>query len=171
MSIQNYPACLDRLASFPRSLAALVAGISDADLRHQPASGDWSILEVLCHLADEEDRDFKPRLERTLKGEAWEPIDPEGWAITHDYNRQSPAETLARFATQREQSLAWIKSIGTPDWNRAHEHPKLGTMHAGTLFASWLAHDALHLRQIAKRMYELAVRDAGSFDTKYAGDW
>ncbi len=44
-------------------------------------------------------------------------------------------------------------------------------MHAGTLFASWLAHDALHLRQIAKRMYELAVRDAGSFDTKYAGDW
>jgi hypothetical protein len=35
--------------------------------------------------------------------------------------------------------------------------------------ASWAAHDALHLRQIAKRLYELTARDAGRYSAGYAG--
>lgn len=169
--MNNFSASLDRLACFPRALGALVVGIVDTDLRYKPSTGAWSILEILCHLADEEERDFKPRLERTLCGEPWNPIDPEGWARRFDYNAQSPAEALARFSTQRELSIAWLKSVVNPDWEAAHVHHKLGTIHAGTVYASWVAHDALHLRQIAKRLYELAARDAEPFHTRYAGDW
>lgn len=165
------PSTIDRLACFPRSLQSLAAGITDADMRFKPAPPHWSILEVLCHLADEEERDFPARLARTLAGEPWEPIDPEGWAHQHRYNEQSPAETIARFATAREQSLAWLHGLGAIDWEASHEHPILGRVCAGDLFASWVAHDALHLRQIAKRLHDLAQRDAAPYSTAYAGNW
>jgi len=162
---------MDRLACFPRILQTLAAGLTDADMRFKPVPQHWSILEVLCHLADEEERDFPARLARTLAGEAWEPIDPEGWAHQHRYNEQSPSETIARFATLREQSLAWMHGRGEIDWDAAHQHSILGPIRAGDLFASWLAHDALHLRQISRRLFELAQRDGAPYSTAYAGDW
>ena len=42
---------------------------------------------------------------------------------------------------------------------------------AGDLLAAWSAHDALHLRQISKRLYQIAQRDAGSYSVQYAGEW
>lgn len=165
------PTALDRLACFPRCVEALIVGLCDADLRWKPPGGAWSILEVLCHLADEEVLDFRARVERTLAGEDWEPIDPEGWAGQRRYNEQSPAEVMARFAVEREKSVAWLTSRREPDWEAVHEHPRFGRIAAGDVMASWLAHDALHLRQIAKRLYELAGRDGAPFGTGYAGKW
>lgn len=169
--MHNLPAMIDRLACFPRVLQTLATGVTDEGLRFKPAPRHWSILEVFCHLADEEERDFRPRIERTLAQASWEPIDPERWAHQHRYNEQSPAEVLARFATLREQSLAWLHGLGAPDWEAAHRHGILGSIRAGDLMASWVAHDALHLRQIARRLYELAGRDAAPYSTAYAGDW
>ena len=39
------------------------------------------------------------------------------------------------------------------------------------LLTSWAAHDALHLRQIAKRLFQLAERDGGEYNSRYAGEW
>jgi hypothetical protein len=36
---------------------------------------------------------------------------------------------------------------------------------------SWAAHDMLHLRQIAKRLFQIAQRDGDGFSTDYAGEW
>ena len=44
-------------------------------------------------------------------------------------------------------------------------------MRAGDLLASWCAHDALHLRQVAKRLHQLTDAQAGDFEVGYAGDW
>ncbi len=172
--MQQLSRLLDRLACFPRVLQTLATGMSDADLRWKPGAEHWSVLEVFGHLAEEEARDFRPRLERTLAGRAWDPIDPEGWAVAHRYNEASPAEVLAEFATRRERSVAWLAGlvgVGSVDWGCVHEHPVFGPIRAGDLLASWVDHDALHLRQIARRLHELAVRDAGEFSTLYAGAW
>lgn len=170
---------IDRMERFAPVLSALVDGLPDADVRWKPVSGAWSICEVVHHLADEEVEDFRRRLELTLTDPArdWPPIDPEGWAIERDYNGGGPggggdpAEALARFITERRRSVAWLRSLGETDWSSSHVHPRLGPMPAGVLLASWAAHDALHLRQIAKRMFELTRRDAGGYDTAYAGQW
>jgi hypothetical protein len=52
-----------------------------------------------------------------------------------------------------------------------HEHPKWGPVPASLMFASWSAHDALHLRQIAKRLHGLSSSDVGGESTIYAGEW
>ena len=162
-----------RMESFPQAVALFSQGLSLADARFKPPSGAWSILEIINHLADEEDADFCTRVRLTLEdpGREWPPIDPEGWARERRYNERDLADSLARFAAARAGSIHWLRSLENPDWTRCREHPRAGRLTAGDLLASWAAHDALHLRQIAKRLHELAERDGEGCGTRYAGEW
>ncbi|MCB9845048.1 MAG: DinB family protein [Phycisphaeraceae bacterium] len=163
------------MAQFPRVLTEAVAGASPAEARRRPESGAWSILEIVSHLADEETDDFRARLERTLRDphETWPGIDPEGWARQRRYNEGDLSDSLARFTRERESSVRWLRAIEVVgvDWSRTHRHPRLGEIRAGDLLASWAAHDWLHLRQIAKRQFELSQADAAGFEAGYAGAW
>lgn len=169
----DLPRLIERLACFPASLHALLGGMREEDARWKPPSGNWSILEIVCHLADEEAEDFRPRVESTLRdpGEAWKRIDPERAAAERRYNERKLGDSLHRFAAERTASVAWLRSLRNPDWTTTYAHAQFGPLRAGDLMAAWAAHDALHLRQIAKRMYELTKRDAFGFEVGYAGEW
>ena len=130
-------------------------------------------MEVINHLLDEEREDFRKRLALVLNNPeaSWPPIDPEGWAVERKYNEGQLGDAVERFSRLRKQSIVWLRSLHRPDWTQAHEHPRFGPFPAGDLFAAWVAHDSLHLRQLSKRMYQMAVRDAGEYSTRYAGEW
>ncbi|HEY3244026.1 MAG TPA: DinB family protein [Phycisphaerae bacterium] len=169
----NSDALIRRLSGLPAALEPLLRSITPNEAEWKPPSGAWSILEIVNHLADEEVDDFRRRLDLTLlsPGEPWPPIDPEAWARERRYNERELRESAARFLTERRKSLAWLVGLGDVDWTKAHRHPKFGPISAGTLLGSWVAHDALHLRQIAKRLYELSAVDAGPHPIEYAGAW
>lgn len=165
------PALIARLELLPPALDALLARLPDADWRWRPANGAWSILEVVNHLADEEAEDFRARVRLVLEDPSlpWPPIDPEAVVVSRRYQERDPAESLRRFRDERAASLAWLRGLAAPDWNRAKSHPRAGTLHAGELLAAWLAHDARHLEQIAKRLHGLAARDGAPYGVGYAG--
>ncbi len=169
----NSDALIDRLARFPDALRAAVGVVSEADARWKPESGAWSILEIVCHLADEEADDFRARVFSTLRDPdaEWPGIDPEAWARDRGYNGRSLLSEVSRFVAERGKSVGWLRDVSRADWSRAYRHPKAGAIRAGDLLGAWAAHDALHLRQIAKRLHELAARDAGEYSTGYAGEW
>lgn len=175
-STVDLPACIAALERFPATLATAVAGLSDAEARHRPPSGAWSIVEIVNHLADEEVDDFPRRLRLILEDprQDWQPIDPEGWARERDYQSRELAESLERFAARRAESVRWLRSLeqasAPPDWSLTKHDPR-GSMAAGDMLASWLAHDMLHLRQVAKRQWELAEVRAGGHSSAYAGPW
>ena len=76
------------------------------------------------------------------------------------------------FAKARADNIAWLDAVlADADFAKAYAHPKFGPLQAGMLLASWAAHDALHVRQIARRLHGLAARDAGAFGVAYAGEW
>jgi hypothetical protein len=166
-------ALIARLELLPAALPGLCAGVTAEDARWKPPSGAWSILEIVNHLADEESRDFRTRIEFTLSEpqKDWPGINPEGWARDEWYNERDLGESAARFVSERRASLAWLRGLRSPDWDRAHRHPRFGPMPAGMLLGAWAAHDALHLRQIAKRLFELSERDAAPHPVRYAGEW
>lgn len=168
MLCMNSSRIIDRLERMTTLLPALVVGLPDTDMRFKPPSGAWSILEVVNHLVDEEVLDFRMRLRLTLEqpGTAWPPNDPEGWAVEKQYNQQDPAASVLRFVTERAASVQWLRRLGSADWNLTYQHPKAGPLAAGMLLASWQAHDALHIRQIAKRLFELAGDDAPEYSTR-----
>ena len=150
------------LADLPQDLAAL-----------RPSAEEWSILEIACHLLDEEREDFRARLSITLEAPdtAWPPIDPEGWVAARGYGQRALSDVLANLLEERAASIAWLRSLEAPDWERSHEHHPVGRLRAGDLLASWVAHDALHLRQLGKRLYQSVERDAAPYSPLYAGPW
>ena len=168
----NAQSLIGRLGRFAEILPAVVAGVPAADARWRPSGGEWSILEIVTHLADEEVEDFRCRLDLTLRdpGLAWPPIDPEAAAVERRYNEGDLDEAVGRFVAARRESIRWLNGLGDPAWSGAHRHPS-GELRGGDLLAAWVAHDALHLRQIAKRFFQLTVRDAGDYGTGYAGPW
>ena len=54
------------LGRFGCILPSLVADVCEADAKWKPESGGWSILEIVCHLVDEEVEDFRIRVQSTL---------------------------------------------------------------------------------------------------------
>lgn len=164
---------IGRLERFGEALPGVCACVNEADARRRPPSGNWSILEVVRHLVDEEREDFRARLRLTLEGGGpWPKIDPASWAIARRYNEQDFGASIGEFVRERQDSVAWLRSLGSAvDWTRSYQHPTFGPVPAGDLLAAWAAHDALHLRQIAKRLHELAARDGAPHSTIYAGEW
>jgi hypothetical protein len=160
------------LALGAETIRGLVAGVSPAEARVRPAPDAWSLLEVVCHLHDEEREDFRPRLDVVLHRpeEAWTRIDPAGWVTARGYNERDLGEVLLGFLTERERSLAWLGSLSAPDWKREYRAP-FGPITAGDLLASWAAHDLLHTRQLVELRRARLLDQTTGHSTQYAGDW
>jgi hypothetical protein len=153
-------------------IAALARGVPEDQARWKPDPDSWSIVEVVCHLADEEEFDFPVRLKIILdKSEKeWPAIDPAGWVIEKKYNKADLFETLNRYMGLRNESLEWLDSVENPDWETIHEAP-FGEITAGDMFVSWVTHDLLHLRQLVELQRFYLEKKAEPYHLDYAGDW
>jgi len=153
--------------------SALLEGVADAQARWKPDLDKWSILEVLNHLGDEEEQDFRVRLRLVLEEPQgdWTPIDPARWAIDRQYNKREPGESLERFLKARKESLGWLRTLQGTDWGRVHEGNVGPPLRAGDLLCSWLGHDIIHIRQINRLHREYLVSECSRFSPDYAGAW
>lgn len=151
---------------------SLLTGKQADEYNFKPDKQSWSILEILCHLIDEEREDFKTRVRNTLTTPLKQPpaIDPTGWVESRKYAQQVFAERLEVFLTERRQSIKWLRSLENPMWKNTYQHPEAGLMTAYSLLANWLAHDYHHIRQINRRSYEF-LKKKSSVSLVYAGEW
>ncbi len=150
----------------------LLVSLDESLFRWKPAPDQWCLLEVVCHLYDEEREDFRARVKHCLENPELplSPIDPVGWVTSRKYVEQDFDAKLSAFLSEREESIKWLRSLKNPPWENTHDHPKLGKMSANKFLSNWLAHDHIHIRQInrIKREY-LDQTTEDSLD--YAGDW
>ena len=58
---------IESLARTGPIICSLVSGLDESQWRFKPPTGNWSVLEIVCHLADEEVDDFRTRLKLTLE--------------------------------------------------------------------------------------------------------
>ncbi len=163
---------IDRLAKNRGVFEALVRGVSVEQGKWRPAPDKWSILEVVNHLLDEEIEDFRQRLTLTLADpkQAWPPIDPRGWVMSRGYYERDLEPSLNNFFAERQKSLDWLGQLTNPNWQNSNEGPN-GTLTAGDLLASWLAHDFLHIRQLSRLHWQYAGAISHPYQTTYAGPW
>lgn len=151
---------------------ALLAEVSAEQARWKPDPDSWSILEVINHLYDEEREDFRVRLDYILHrpGEEAPPIDPKGWVTARQYNQRDLQQSLDNFLHERQKSLDWLRGLGTPDWDRSIAMP-WGPITAGDMFAAWVGHDLLHLRQLVELHWAYTNQELQPYSTSYAGGW
>ena len=138
------------LARFPALLDALVAGLTPARWHARPAPDEWSPVEIVCHLRDEEAEDFGARVRAIVSGSGrFTPIDPQGWATARRYQADDPAEALSAFRRHRAESLGMLAEATAERLGAAGESPSGLRLTGLDLLCAWVAHDGLHLRQLA----------------------
>lgn len=160
----------DELRETGRVLVTTLRGVDPAVASERPAPDRWSLLEIAAHLLDEEREDFRARIASTLDdpSEPWPPLDPESWVTARDYASKDYLETVEAFEDERAASIGWLTARVDTDWSTAYVHPKVGPVAAGELFAAWVAHDLLHLAQIARTRAELLDGEVAPYSTRYA---
>jgi DinB family protein len=153
-------------------IRALLSGIAQEEAQVKPNPESWSILEVTCHLHDEEREDFREHLDFILhrQNEEYHVIDPQGWITERQYNQQNFVEMQEKFFAERRKSLDWLKEISNSDWGITYTS-QYGSVSAGEMFSCWVAHDNLHLRQLVELRRARIETITKPYPIEYAGDW
>jgi hypothetical protein len=158
------------LARLPAIATAMLDGLDPALWRARPAPDEWSPVEIICHLRDEEVEDFGARVRVILDGgEAFEPIDPPRWAIERRYREAEPEAALAALLERRAASLEFLGRVEAPRLERAIEPPRLGRMSGLDLVAAWATHDRLHLTQLTATLARTGADRWAPLRAEYAG--
>ena len=176
----EFSALYQELQNSTEMIRALLSGVPPEEARIKPSAESWSILEVVCHLYDEEREDFREHLDFILstslktglhrQNKDWHVIDTEGWVTERKYNQQNFAETQEKFFVEREKSFAWLSGLQNPDWEKTYTTP-YRTISAGEMFACWVAHDNLHIRQLVELRRMRLENITKPYNLEYAGDW
>lgn len=168
----NVSDCVTLLSQHAEAIRQLASGTAPDQARWKPTPDDWSILEVVNHLYDEERNDFRPKLAYMLDRSQSEPPpnDPQVWVTERLYNERDLEPSLNLFLRERESSLAWLRTLSDPDWDAAVEGG-FGRLTAGDMLGSWVAHDLLHLRQLVELRFLHFQQQAKPYGLEYAGEW
>lgn len=150
----------------------LLISLSSKEYLWKQSTEKWCLLEIICHLYDEEREDFRARTKRVLEtpGKSLVAIDPVGWIKERNYIEKDYDTVLRIFLNERVQSVNWLKTLVSPKWDNVHIHPKLGSMTAKQFLTNWLAHDYLHIRQIIKLKFDY-LKESSEVNLNYAVDW
>ena len=151
---------------------SLLSGVTADEARRKPDETSWSILEVLCHLHDEEREDFREHLDFILhrQNDEYHVIDPQSWVKERHYNEQDLQSMREKFFSERLKSLEWLKGLSNADWDITYTS-QYGSVTAGEMFACWVAHDNLHIRQLVELRRARIENITKPYPIEYAGDW
>lgn len=168
----DYNKIIKELERSKATFKTLLEGLSEEQYTWKQNPDKWCLLEIVCHLYDEEREDFLVRTKLVLESPELPlpKIDPIGWVKERKYIEQNYSEKLKEFLSEREKSIEWLNSLQNPKWVNAYDHPRLGMMTAKLFLSNWLAHDYLHFRQITKLKFHYLKHLSGE-DLTYAGNW
>jgi hypothetical protein len=158
------------LARLLPALDALLDGLDDAAWRTRPAAAEWSPLEIVCHLRDEEAEDFGERVRVVLEGGTRvAPIDPERWAVERRYRDAGAKQAMAALLEGRRATLAMLAAAGPERLLGVVEIAGAGRLSGLDLVAAWVAHDRLHLAQLTATLARLWADRWAPLRSHYAG--
>jgi hypothetical protein len=165
--------CLGQLSANAKVVKQILEGIPDDQAVWKPSAEEWSILEVVNHLIDEEKEDFRFRLNHLLSGNAspWPSNRPQKWVYDRKYNQRDLHVSIKSFMDERSASVEWLSGQENCDLTIQYKRPPLDDFSAGDLLSSWVAHDLLHLRQIVELKWKYTTIQTEPYSNEYAGEW
>lgn len=132
------------------ALEAAVAGLDDAQLDLRLRPGEWSIRQIVHHLADSEATALaQPKFALAESGRLYLPnrYDAESWARGLAYEQREIAPSLALFAAIRAHMTQLMRTL--PDaWERATLDPAGAERAAGIVIGMLLSHAYEHIESI-----------------------
>jgi len=137
------------LRQTPRQLPYAVRGLKPDQLTRQPGEGEWSIQQVLFHLADVQILlGFRYRKMLAEDNPELVPFNPDLWATRLAYHQRQPRSALAQFQALRRADLELLSTIPPEAWERTGRHPVHGPVSLRQMVEHACHHDQAHLAQI-----------------------
>ncbi len=140
---------VEKVRTLPDRVAAVVAGLSEQELRRRPAEDEWSIKEVCGHLCDDSEM-WRRRLALMLTQDnpTLPTYEQEELVRERAYQDADLAAVLADFKRNRQEIAGQLSSLAPSDWERAGIHPEHGPRTIRTGMELMIAHTEGHLEQL-----------------------
>jgi hypothetical protein len=136
-------------AAAPERLAALVEGLTPAQLARRPAPDKWSIRELVAHLAEDElVGAYRLRMVLSAPGTSLQAFDQDVWARTGRYSERDVAASLQLFRVLRHANLELLRSLSAEEWNLHGVHEERGVESVRDMAMHFAGHDINHFKQI-----------------------
>lgn len=164
MSVTFLDECFDVLTRTPRTLDAMLRGMSPQLTSATEGPGTWSPYDVLGHLVHGERTDWMVRLQIILEhgtSRAFDVFDRE--AQFTDSAGKSLENLLDEFAVCRKANVEALRALNLQPshLDLVGTHPGLGRVTARQLLATWTAHDLAHILQISRTMAKRYKTEVG----------
>jgi len=146
---QDLQDLLDRFARGPSVLREAVSGLGP-DIAGRPVpGGDWSIRDIVVHLADSElVRAVRIRAMLAEDEPALMPFDQDLWKRRLQYLWRSIEGSIALFEQTRYATAEILRHAGKDAWARTGDHPELGVLTVRDLVVAGIDHVTEHAEQV-----------------------
>ena len=140
-------------ANAPSRISTLIQGLDNAALNHTPAKDEWSIHEILVHLADSElVGSWRIRKAIAEPGTTIQAYNEAIWAQAMNYNNQDSSAAIQLFSALRASNTLLLRSLPNEVWEHTVVHSEEGTMSLYDVFVTYIRHIDTHIQQIERLM-------------------
>jgi uncharacterized damage-inducible protein DinB len=141
-------------------LRAAVAKLSREQLIARPVAGKWSVLEVVCHLADT-DANIAHRVKRVLGEDRpeFDRVRPEEMLAVLAYHDRDVEEEVTLIDVTRRQVVRILRSSPPGAWERTGIVKERGARTVTQMLNGAVEHLSHHLKFIVEKRRALGLDD------------
>jgi uncharacterized damage-inducible protein DinB len=149
---------IDTYRNGSEDLRAAVRGMSKEQLVSRPIPGKWSVLEVVCHLADT-DANIAHRLKRVLAEDRpeFERVQPDRMLAALAYHSREVNEELAMIDLTRRQIARILESLPADARERVGVIKERGPRTVTEMLNGAVDHLKHHLKFIIEKRHALGL--------------
>lgn len=137
----------------PARLKTALAKVPPEAMKWRPGEAQWSVHEVVCHLADSESNAaLRIRYLAAEKKPLIVGYDQERWARVFDYHAAPLEPALAVVNSVRANTSALLKRLPEAAWSATGEHTESGSYTAEDWLAIYAEHMEKHSGQIDRNV-------------------
>ena len=141
---------IDRLEQSGKDYLRYVSQLADTEVHRAPASGEWTIHQVVAHVRDTEQRVFLARAQRimTEPHPVVQNFDQDEWNKNH-YDPNEPfGKIVAEFRLARRKLVSLLRKSKDEDWKNWAMHSEYGKISLDWLVMHNYHHTMEHIAQM-----------------------
>lgn len=153
MTPEERQALIAELRDFPQVFEDTLNAVPEELLTTKVIPGEWTIAQVLHHLADAHMNAFI-RLKLILVEDypTFKPYEQEDWAETPEASDMFVPDSLAILRGLHHRWSRLMQAMDESQWQRKGLHPELGEISTEELLTGYVRHSHNHFNQIMKTL-------------------
>jgi hypothetical protein len=149
----NRQAMIDEIRAVPGQIEQIVAGLSTEQLTTAYLPGEWSVAQIVHHIADSHLNSYvRCKLMATEENPTLRPYDEKAWAQLPDGASADLSYSLALLRSLHTRWALFWENLGETEWQRTGFHPESGTLTLERQLENYVQHGRDHLDQIRRTL-------------------